>query len=144
MLFEILIPLNTLVTVVYWSMLMQTVTGGCIAEPGIGGYNICVLHSYTVHSLPLICCLLDYSVTDVIVKARHSLSLIPIGICYMYWNYHVTTTTGVPVYWFFDWKDHKTPALGFIWTLCTMGFFCLMSWTTKVIRSFRRKAFKLH
>ena len=136
--FEILIPLNMLVTIVYWSMLMQTVTGAC------EGDSICVLHSYTVHSLPLICCVLDFSVTDIIVKARHSLVLLIIAVIYLPWNYHVTVSTGVPVYWFLDWKDNTSAMIGGGMTFGTMAFFCLMSWFTKMVRSLRRRSLKTH
>ena len=88
------------------------------------------MHSYAIHAVPLIATLLNYCVTDVVVKAKHCATVFIIGIAYSVYNWYVVRKTGVPVYWFLDWKDHRTPLILMMLTLASTGFFYFLSFAT--------------
>ena len=46
--------------------------------------------------------------TDVVIKASHSLILIPFALVYGYHNYTVVKAKGKPVYWFLTWEDSQS------------------------------------
>lgn len=136
-LFELLVPLNMLVTAVYWTLLREPVVASC------EGNQVWILHSTTVHLAPIIASVLHFAVTDIVVKASHSMTLLPVAFGYLAYNCYVTKMTGVPVYWFLDWKDHYSLIIGLSLTLGCVLFFCVMSWFTKIIRRLRySKSFK--
>ena len=130
-LFELLVPLNMLVTAVYWTLLREPVVASC------EGNQVWILHSTTVHLAPIIASVLHFAVTDIVVKASHSMTLLPVSFVYLGYNFYTTKTTGVPVYWFLDWQDHYSLIIGLSLTLSCVLFFCAMSCFTKIIRRLR-------
>ena len=56
-----------------------------------------------VHLVPLAGSLLDFGISDIVVRGRHSFVLAPIGVVYSLFNYWVVKSTGEPVYHFLDW-----------------------------------------
>ena len=85
------------------------------------------MHSTAVHIIPIIATLLHFAVTDIVVKASHSMIILPVAFSYLAYNYWVTKTTGIPVYWFLHWQDSSSLVIGLSLTLASVLFFCSMS-----------------
>ena len=81
LLFEIVTPMNLLITLVYWSILRERalLTYANTASKA--------WHSTMVHSAPIICTLINFLVSNIVIKASHGLILLPIGVVYGYINY---------------------------------------------------------
>ena len=80
-LFSLITPMNLLITIVYWTMLRE------VALATFANTATKALHSGVVHLLPLVCNLVNFAVTDVVIKASHGLLLLPFGFIYSYANY---------------------------------------------------------
>ena len=85
----------------------------------------------------MIASVLHFAVTDIVVKASHSVVLLPVAIVYLVYNYHVVKTNGTPVYWFLTWEDSSSLLIGAGLTLACVAFFCSMSFFSKFVRIFR-------
>ena len=135
-LFEIITPMNILVTLVWWSVLRKETIEDYRHSP------VELVHAFAIHSVPILANWITFSVTDIVFKASHCLVLAPIGVIYSYFNYCTVMRTGEPVYWFLDWKDSTSSIVVTVMTLSCMLFFLFMSWFSKKVRSFRPKAIK--
>lgn len=100
------------------------------------------MHSYAIHALPFACTLLNFSVTDVVVKAKHTMTLGTVGVAYSFYNWFMVKRRGEPIYWFLDWKDHKTPLILAMLTLASCLVFYLLSFATQYVRTLRHKKVK--
>ena len=120
-----------MVTVVYWSLLKDEV----LAKHA--GNLPFYINSILVHSVPLVATFANFCVTDIVFKPSHCMVYVPIGIIYSYLNYHSTVTTGIPVYWFLDWKDYRSSLIVMILLTANILFFLIMSKLTEVIRKHR-------
>ena len=83
-LLEVITPMNIIATVVYWLVLSEKFNEKNKHDP------FSLLHTATVHSVPLIANVLNLLVTDVVFKMSHVLILIPIAFAYSAWNCYVT------------------------------------------------------
>ena len=99
-LFELTTVLNIIVPMVYWNFLRE----GTIRD----WEGIHVLQSSVCHSLPLVCTVINFCVTDVVIRASDSFYLIPIELLYSYFNYRTVKAQGYPVYWFLTWEDSNS------------------------------------
>ena len=132
-LFEVFVPLNLLITTVYYSVLVGPVIASC------NGDYIWMLHSYLIHIVPLASTILLYSVTDIVMVAEHAKVLFPIGIVYGFYNYYVVASTGELIYWFLTWEDLTSPLIIIGLDLACYAFFSAMSYTTRQVRLWRYK-----
>lgn len=85
---------------VYWGSLHQMTLVEYADLP-----YIATVHTYVVHSAPAITFLLNFLMTDIVMKHSHSLVLLVFGLLYGTVNYYETVSSGAPLYWFLDWKD---------------------------------------
>lgn len=102
LLFSVVLPMNFLVLSVYWTVLHKKVMEEYGHDPGVKR------HSYFVHITPSVCAVVNFLLTDVVIKPSHAKLLLPIAVVYSYINYKSTLSRGKPVYWFLDWEDHWT------------------------------------
>ena len=92
-----------------------------------------------IHSLPLTLTLLNFCVTDLVIKKAHA-SFSIIGLIYGYYNYLQTMSMGKPIYWFLPWDGSGSSTL----IVCGLSlgcavFFVSMASVTRKMRSFRPK-----
>ena len=127
-LFEIVTPLNILVTTVYWSILRER------ALATFATTKILALHSGIIHLMPMVCNLICFSVTDVSIKASHGLGLLPLCILYGYSNYQVTKAQGYPVYHFLTWEDETSFLIFGCITMAGLLSYMLLAVLTKLIK----------
>ena len=132
-LFQVITPMNLLIFTVYWVMLSESVVAGYKAK----GESLNVLHSYWVHTAPILANLVNFLITDIAFKPMHVLFTFPIGIGYSYINYSSTISTGKPVYWFLDWKDITSPLIMTGFTFGCVFFYLFMCWLTSKARALR-------
>ena len=104
-LFEIITPMNLLITVVYWHMLRDVALATYANTPSKA------MHSTLLHTAPLLSTGINFMVTDIVIKASHGLFLFPIAIVYGILNYQATMTSGKPVYHFLPWETDFNSAL---------------------------------
>ena len=129
-LFEVIFVLNMLVPAVYFTVLVGPIVASC-------ENSIQVIHTYAIHTIPTIASILTLAVTDIVVKARHTMALTSIGILYSIYNWYVVKRTGEPVYWFLDWKDSTTPMILAGLNLSSSLFFLGLSYATQYVRALR-------
>ena len=132
-LFEVIVPINLMVTAVYWILLSDEVLLNMHSAEQLSLY----LNSILVHSIPMIATLANFCVTDIEFKPSHCIFYVPMCVLYSCLNYYATVTSGKPVYWFLDWKDHKTVLIIAGLLVAVITSFLFMSWLTKVLRQFR-------
>ena len=126
--FSLIMPMNLLVTSVYWTCLRE------VALATFANTATKAFHSGVVHLLPLLCTLANFAVTDIVMKASHGLLLLPFAFAYGYANYLTTKMQGYPVYPFLDWKDSTSFAVfGGLCSATLLAFFAL-SYLTKLIK----------
>ena len=129
-LFELVTPINILITFVYWSLLRE------VALQTYADTAIKVLHSSLIHLMPLVCNWLNFFVTDVHIKASHGKSLLPFCLFYGYLNYATTIAQGKPVYHFITWEDQTSLWIfAIIVSSVYISFLCLAGLTKKIKRS---------
>ena len=86
------------------------------------GYTgIYIANLYAVHIGPGLSCLLNFVLTDVVMKRSHSRVLLIITIFYVPMNYYGTKAKGEPIYSFLTWENEKD-------TLLVVAFIYLMVW----------------
>ena len=101
LLFEILVPGHLIVMSIYWTILHESVIQGCRNDFEVKA-------AYLNHSVPAFICLVNFLITDVIIKSSHSKCLLPFCMVYCWRNYIETKRSGVPVYFFMTWEDEQT------------------------------------
>ena len=92
-----------------------------------------------IHSLPLALTLINFCVTDLVIKKAHA-SFSVIGLIYGYYNYSQTMSMGKPIYWFLPWDGSGSSTL----IVCGLSLGCAvlfvgMAGLTRKMRSFRPK-----
>ena len=97
LIFEVCLIMNTIVGLVYWSVLYES------EMKKNEGDAISTRHSLMLHSLPLVSCLVNFLITDIVMVYSHFKGMLLIGFVYMVVNYLVYLTTGTILYWFLDW-----------------------------------------
>ena len=80
-LFEIVAPMNLLIFVVYWTMLREQVLSTIANTP------MRARHSGLMHTMPLLWTIVNFMVTDIVMKASHCVILLPIAVGYGFFNY---------------------------------------------------------
>ena len=100
-LFEIMAMFNLITTVVYWGYLHPLMM---VNEDFLGNQIRCY-HAWFVHSAPGLFFLINWTMSDIIMKARHFFLMIPFGIMYAFTNYRITMDTKEPTYPFMDWIE---------------------------------------
>ena len=130
-LFEVIVPINLMVTTVYWSLLSESVLAMHANNPAF------YLNSVLVHSVPLVATIANFCVTDIVFKPSHCLGYVPIGFLYCSLNYYATVTSGKPVYWFLDWQDYKSVLICASLLTSVIAFFLFMSRFTQSVRKYR-------
>lgn len=104
-LFEIILPDHMLVVTVYWTLYH--------AETLIEyqGHQLAIIHTYVVHPLPLVTCIINFIMTDIVMNGSHILLLVPFAVIYGTLNYYDTKRTSKPLYSFLTWEDHTTAVI---------------------------------
>ena len=98
--FELAMPMNIITVVVYWS----TIHAKRIREPDMVD-PIRKFSVYFAHIMPIVVNWLNFYLTDVTIKAKHSIVVFPLGIIYTYINYRETKHRGRPIYPWATWED---------------------------------------
>lgn len=101
-LFSVALPMNLLVVSVYWTILHEKTVEEFADDPAA------IRHAYFVHITPAVSSIVNFMLTDVVMKASHAKVLLPVSVIYSYINYRTTLSRGKPLYWFLDWEDHWT------------------------------------
>ena len=127
-LFEIVAPINLLITSVYWSLLRE------VALQTYANTATRAWHSTMLHSAPLVCVGINFYVSDIIIKASHGLILFPISIIYGVLNYQTTKAQGYPVYHFLTWEDINSTYTYVAMSLGTLASFYLLAYVTQRIK----------
>jgi hypothetical protein len=99
---------------VYWTLLHEE----CLVTYRELGGDIAVAHTYIVHSVPALAILINFLLTDVVIKTSHYKVLVWIALVFGFANYVATLKNKEPIYWFLTWEDWKSPA--FIVALATV------------------------
>ena len=89
-LFEISMIMNIITTTVYWGLL-HTET---MLSAEYRDFPDRQIHTYFVHAVPLAFFILNFWISDVIIKARHVLHFLPLLAIYIYINYVDTIASG--------------------------------------------------
>ena len=98
-LFEITSIMNLITTSVYWSLLHEET----MLTPEYRDFPDRQVHTYFVHLVPLLFFVLNFLISDVVMKARHILLFMPLLVVYVYMNYLDTIKSGEVLYSIFDW-----------------------------------------
>ena len=107
MLFEIVVGMESIVLLAYWSLLHKS---SLEIYRRIGG-ETAVVHTYLIHSLPALALLVNFLLTDLVIKASHCKMYVWLALVFGYANYVATIRNGEPIYWFLTWEDWKSPAI---------------------------------
>ena len=96
------------------------------------------MHIVFVHSMPGIFCFTNWVMSDIVLKARHFVALIPLGVAYVIHNYIEAMERGIGIYPFLDW--HKD------FSGCIKNCFIIPSiiWTIYAIQAKFTQAVKRH
>ena len=131
---EVTLPINLVVTIVYWLLLWEE----CLIK--YGNDPTLLFHTIVIHSLPMALTVLNFCVTDIVFKKAHALSFFVIGLVYGYHNYSQTMSMGEPVYWFLPWdgSGSSTLTIGGLSLGCAI-FFVSVAGLTRKVRTFRPK-----
>jgi len=100
-LFEILVPMNILITLVFWVFLYPDLIGRDFKTTQ-------KVEFFTSHSLPLIVTQIDFWVNGWMFKYSHLVIVIGFAIVYMIVNLIATFALGTPLYPIITWKDWGT------------------------------------
>ena len=100
MLFELSLIMNFIVVTVFWSVLAEG------AFKKYQGNFMKILNSYWTHIVPALSVDINFTISDVTMKAKHGL-VVPIpALMYGYVNYVETKARKAPIYWFLTWEDY--------------------------------------
>ena len=135
-LFETIAPLNILVTSVYWATLREPTLKRFEGQP------LLTRASAWVHTAPILACFAYFSVTDIVIKAKHGLVLSPIALAYGYHNYTTVKAKGKPVYWFLTWEDSQSFINFGCLFLATLTIFFTLVMITRVIKKTKSNTWK--
>lgn len=123
-LFEICFMMNLIVVTVFWSVLYEEAINDC------KGDQAKILNVYYAHIVPGASALINFMLTDVVVRAAHVKMVIVISLMYGYVNYSETMKMGKPLYWFLTWQDSTSYYIyAGLMVLFTGVFFALASVT---------------
>ena len=125
--------MNLLVVIVYWSILRANLVLYECDTP------VAYMHTTIVHLLPLLFNILTFIKTDIVIKATHSIVIIPITVVYGFSNYQAFLRLGHPVYDFLPWTDIWTPITIVALAAGTMVAFISFSYITYSIKRGNRK-----
>ena len=125
LLFEITAVFNLITMVVYWSMLHEETANSSEYAP----YPNRIIHNYFVHIVPGVFWILNFFISDIIIKARHFLVFLPVVIVYIYMNYVESMKQNKALYSFWDWPNDFNGAIlniagmsvGFLFTFFVMA-----------------------
>lgn len=98
-LFEISFMMNFITMVVFWSVLFNQALIECNNHPGR------INNVYYAHLVPGISVLINFIISDAVIRASHVKIILPISAVYGYVNYLEVKSLGRPLYWFLTWED---------------------------------------
>ena len=104
-LFTFTLVASLIVVPIYWSVIHDK------ALRHFEGNTCRTNNLYFVHIFPLISLLLNWFVTDIRLYKEQWKTFIPVWVIYSTINCIATVQRGVPLYWFLDWKDLKSPLI---------------------------------
>ena len=67
------------------------------------------MHYRVCHITPIVCTLINFYMTDVVMKKSHWWLPLPFLVYYNVLYFIFVKISGTVPYWFADWKDYKTP-----------------------------------
>jgi hypothetical protein len=95
--FEISFMMNFITMVVFWSVLLNQALKECEGHQGR------IFNVYYAHLVPGISALINFIITDVVIRASHVKIILPISAAYGVVNYIEVKSLGRPLYWFLTW-----------------------------------------
>jgi hypothetical protein len=116
---------SVIVMIVYWGMTHEAHLRDIKKEYKGNEDQIAIstMHAYIVHIVPQICSLILFLTSNTILMVKHMKGLAIFGITYSITNFIITKKRGKPLYWFLDWKDHKTLILLFVLHVVFLSMF---------------------
>ena len=102
---------ETIVMVVYWTMLHKTVMKNNSHS------KLAVFYQYYAHIVPAIACFYNFMSTDFLFYRGYARFLLLLAIIFFFVNFTQTKLTGNFSYWFLKWQDPYFTAL-------VIGIFC--------------------
>lgn len=111
--FEISFMMNLIVVTVFWSILYDEAIEQCEGDEGK------IINVYLAHIGPGVSALINFLLTDVVVRAAHVKMVVVIAVAYGYVNYLEVKRMGMPLYWFLTWEDETSI---YIYAAMIVGF----------------------
>ena len=129
-LFSLAAILNFVIMTVYWTMIHSE----HITKPEIIAFPHKVILAYVDHTVPGLALLYVFCKQDVILRAKDSVLLLPIGLAYAYSNYKGTIKQGSPIYWFLTWEDWRSGFVALAILVISVTFYVALSLLTVCIK----------
>ena len=126
LLFSLALVGNFIVVVVYWSLIHKKFVTSEYAKANPKLKDM----TYTMHTVPAISILYVFCKQDVILRAKDSVLLLPLGLVFTYSNYLGTMKQGSPIYWFLTWEDWRSGLICFAITGFGVALYLVLSWLT--------------
>ena len=128
MCFEFCLPTNLAVVLVYWPVLHASAMEEFKDEP------LRCIHYRVCHITPLLCTLINFYLTDIVMKKSHWKLLVPWLIYYNCLYFAFVKITGLVPYWFANWKDWKTPVFCALCGLLLISLYLILCYITNSIK----------
>jgi hypothetical protein len=130
LLFEMAVLMNLVVMSIYWGSLHEQ------SVKDVHGNFWELVNLYWTHLVPFTSVVLNFSLTDIVVRASHARIILPVGITYAYINYLEVKRLGYPLYFFWTWEDYTSVVVLFVLMATFMiVFFMLEKFTVWLKRS---------
>ena len=92
------------------------------------------MHYRICHITPVACSLINFYMTDIVIKPSHYWILYPFLVYYNLIYFIYIKVTGIIPYWFVDWKDYKTPVFCVLCGMLLIAVYFLVSGATYLIK----------
>ena len=94
--------MNIVVVSVFWTLLAD------VAFKKYQGDTLKIVNAYWTHTVPALTVLINFALSDVTMRAKHSIVVPPPAIIYGFVNYLETQKRQTPIYWFLTWKNYQS------------------------------------
>ena len=120
-LFQLCSICNSIVVVIYWSLLHESTLVKHYGNPGR------TAHTYISHSLPAVSTVIIWWTNEIRLYANHWIGLNLIAVLYGCWSYLKFRQTGVVLYPFLDWRESGTVLNLFLIAVVFSGVYVLLA-----------------
>lgn len=120
--YSLAIIFNVIVVGIYWPLIHPKT----IPKHLKAGYMPLIICQYWNHSVPAICCLINSSITNIVLVRRLIVPIIMLGFSYCFVNFLTTRSRGRPTYAFLHWNNFDTLFVVFYLQTGTTLFYLLI------------------